>query len=473
MDIRKKTKIVATIGPATESAEMMERLVEAGVDVIRLNFSHGDHVEHGRRIRTARALMDKLGRSIGILQDLCGPKIRIGDFETESIVLKEGELFTLTTQPCVGNVERVFINYPTLPKEVRVGGAVLLDDGRKRLEVVDIKKKEVVCRVVVGGEIRGRRGANFPGAYLKISSITDKDRADFAFAVKHKVDFVALSFVRRPEDVAELRDMMKRAKLDAGIIAKIETPEAVEHIDDIIALADGIMVARGDLAIEVPAEQVPMIQKMIIEKCNNVGKPVITATQMLDSMIESPTPTRAEVSDIANAILDGTDAVMLSEETTLGAYPVEAVEVMTRVALEVERGLSERCDVGSTHTRGMDVVNSVTAATVDTAHAVGAKLIFALTETGFTARMVSRYKPAQLIMALSPQARVCSKLNLSFGCCPVEIDRCTTLTDAFKTIRAFCLKHGFAEKGDTVVIAAGAPFNTKNVKTNMLLVEVI
>lgn len=469
----KKTKIVATIGPATESEEMLARLVDEGLNVMRLNFSHGDFAEHQNRVDNLRKVMKKTGKHLSILQDLSGPKIRIGEFSTERVQLKEGSTFTLTTEKIVGDENRVFVNYPLLPKEVKVGGFILLDDGKKKLQITNIKGNEVVCKVIVGGDTKGRRGVNLPGAYLSISSITDKDRKDLEFGLKNKVDYIALSFVRKPEDIVELRAMLKKAKSDAGIIAKIETPEAVENIDKIIELVDGIMVARGDLAIEVPAETVPMIQKMIIRKCNDAGKPVITATQMLESMIKSPVPTRAEVSDIANAIIDGTDAVMLSEETTLGSFPIEAVKVMTRVALQVESEYPERLWVETGKKGGMDIVNSITASVVDTAHDVGAKLIFALTESGFTARMISRHKPESLIIALSPSEKICNKLALSFGCYPVQIDRFKNITDVFKEVRALCLKNGLAKKGDKVVIAAGAPFNTKAVKTNMLMVEVI
>lgn len=473
MNIQKKTKIVATIGPATESEEMLSKLFSAGLDVVRLNFSHGDHVEHQKRVDNTRKIAKKIGKNVAILQDLSGPKIRIGDFATERVQLKEGSFFTLTTEKIIGDEKRVYVNYPNISKEVSAGDFILLDDGKKKLQIVSIRGNEIKCRVIVGGETKGRRGVNLPGAYLKISSITDKDKKDFKFTIKNKIDFVALSFVRRPEDVLELRDMIKKAKLDTGIIAKIETAEAVENIDKIIEVSDGIMVARGDLSIEVPAEKVPMIQKMIIRKCNNAGKPVITATQMLESMINSPVPTRAEVSDVANAIFDGTDAVMLSEETTLGKFPVEAVSVMSRVAVEVERDHCERFDIETVGNGGMDVVNSITKSVVNTAHDVKAELIFALTETGFSARMVSRHKPASLIMVLSPSERACKKLSLSFGCYPVCIKRFLTLSDAFNFVREFCLKNKLAQKGDKVVVVAGAPFNKKGVKTNMIIVEVI
>src|SRR3989344_4809672 len=299
MNLGKKTKIVCTIGPATETMERLGELVESGMNVIRLNFSHGDFAEHQKRVDNIREIMKKTGRPIAILQDLCGPKIRIGTF--------------------------------------KVGGAILIQDGRKRLEVVEIRGNDIVCKVIVGGELKGKKGMNVPGANLSISALTDKDKKDVEFGIANAVDFVALSFVRRPSDITDLRAILDKAGSRAQIIAKIETPEALECIDEIIMAADGLMIARGDLAIEIPAEEVPLAQKILIHKCNSVGKPVITATQMLESMIKSPVPTRAEVSDIANAIIDGTDAIMLSEETTLGDYPVEAVKMMTKVAARVEK----------------------------------------------------------------------------------------------------------------------------------------
>jgi len=474
----KKTKIIATIGPATESDEMLRKLINEGVNVARLNFSHADHMEHQFRVDNMRDIAKKTGKPFAILQDLAGPKIRIGELSTEKITLKEGETFTLTTEKIVGDVDRVYVNYPDLPKEVKVGGFILIQDGQKKLEIIEIKDNNVICKIIVGGSLGSNHGVNLPGAHLKISSLTEKDKHDLEFGIKNKVDFIALSFVRKPENILELREILDKAKSQAQIIAKIETPEAVENIDKIIEVSDGVMVARGDLAIEVPAETVPMIQKIIIKKCNMVGKPVITATQMLESMIKSPVPTRAEVSDIANAILDGTDALMLSEETTLGLYPVEAVKVMTRVAKQIENDeySEERYDLG----RGVDkgkgpliVPDAVSGGAVRISHDVGAKLIFALTESGFTTRMISRYKPSPLIIAITPNQITANQLMLSYGCSPVVIPRVTTLDEAFDVVRKFCLENKFAKNGDKVVIAAGAPFNTEAIPTNMILVEEI
>lgn len=466
----KRTKIVATIGPVSENEKTMTAMVKAGMNVIRLNFSHGDHKEHGARIVTVRRVAKKLKIPIAILQDLAGPKIRIGDFYQERITLKAGQIFTLTTKPCVGDEKRVFVNYPRLPKELKKGSAVLLDDGKKRLVVEKIQGTDIICTVVIGGETKGRRGVNLPGAYLKISCITPKDRKDLAFGIKEKVDFVALSFVRRPEDIDELRALLRAKRSDAGVIAKIETQEAIEHIDEIIARADGIMVARGDLAIEVPAQDVPIHQKMIIEKCNIAGKPVITATQMMESMIKSPVPTRAEVSDVANSILDGTDAVMLSEETTLGSYPVETVRVMTDVALRVEEMPRRRVSVSDRELKG--VASAVTASVVDVAREIDAKVIVALTESGFTARQVSRLKPSQPIIVMTPNERTRAKLALSYGCIPVAIGGFKYVGQVMDEVKRFMQTSGYAKRGDKVVIAAGVPFG-KTGGTNMVLVHTV
>ena len=471
----KKTKIIVTIGPATENASRMTALAKAGMNAIRLNFSHGSYEEHGRRIVLARATAKKLNMPIVLLQDLQGPRIRIGDFYKERVTLKTGSTFTLTTTPCVGDEARVWVNYARLPREVKKGGFIFLDDEKKKLKILSIGKNTIVCRVVVGGETKGRRGMNVPGAAFSLSSLTAKDKKDLAFGIAHDVDFVALSFVRNPKDIQKLRKILTRAKKDIGIIAKIETAEAVENIDAIINLADGIMIARGDLAIEVPAEDVPLIQKMIIQKCNTVGKPVITATQMLESMITSPVPTRAEVSDVANSILDGTDAVMLSEETTLGAYPVEAVTVMANVALRVEPMLAQKhlMWVSKNAKEGMmGTVDAVAAAVVEAAEKVGAVAIIALTETGSTARMVARFHPKQPIVAMTPNERTFRKLALSFGCFTGLVKEFRDINEVIAIIDAFVVRAKIARKGEKVVIAGGIPFG-KVGGTNMLFAHTV
>ncbi|MEK7538850.1 MAG: pyruvate kinase [Patescibacteria group bacterium] len=475
--IMKKTKIVATIGPASGSVEMLTKLAKAGMNVCRLNFSHGVHEGHAEWVTNIHTAAQGLGMPIAILQDLSGPKIRIGDFSEGRVTLKKGSSFTLTTKACMGDETRAFINYKALPGEVKKGDAILLDDGKKRLEVVSVSGDEIICKVIVGGDTKSRRGVNLPGVSLKISSLTEKDKKDIPFGVKHNVDYVALSFVRHASDVKELRAILNKAKSTAKIIAKIETQEAIDNIDAIIAEADGIMVARGDLAVEVPAENVPIYQKMIIKKCNAVGKPVIVATQMMESMIKSPVPTRAEVSDVANSVLDGADAVMLSEESALGEYPVETVAMMTKVAEMAEKNYPHHEVLYSSildakNEESKNVVDAVTFGAVSTARTVGAKAIIALTESGLTARMISRYRPEQPIIVMSPKRHVIEQMVLLFGCHPVRIEKLTAIDDVMKEVRTFVLANKFAKKGDKVVIAAGIPFGNTG-GTNMLLVKVI
>ena len=471
----KKTKIVATIGPATESEAMLTKLVLEGLNVMRLNFSHGDFAEHQAKVNNFRKVMKKTGQPLAILQDLSGPKIRIGEFDQERVQLKPGKFLTIVTgSKFVGTVDRVWVNYPTLHKELKVGGKVLLDDGKKELKVVSIKGKEIKCKVVVGGDTKGRRGMNLPGAYLKTSSLTEKDRKDLEFGIKNKVDYMALSFVRRASDVIELKEILAKKKCKALVISKIETEEAIENLDEIIEASGGIMVARGDLAIEVPAEKVPHLQKRMIDTCNALGKPVITATQMLESMISTPVPTRAEVSDVANAILDGTDAVMLSEETTLGDFPVEAVKVMTRVAKEIETNdYPHRLAMNDDRTGEVDMVDSITGHAVNISHDIDAKAIVALTESGFTARMLSRYKPEQTIYAFTPNEKVYNQLALTYGCSPVLIAREKDMDKVVKMSKQFILKRKEAKKGDHVVVTAGTPFSKKDTRTNMVIVETL
>lgn len=472
MNLGKKTKIVCTIGPATESYEQLKKLTLAGMNVMRLNFSHGDFAEHQARVDNIRQVMKDTGKIVAIMQDLCGPKIRIGTFKNDmAIMLKEGDTFTLTTEPTEGSQEKVFINYPLLPKEVKVGGCIMLHDGRKKLEVTAINGNEIVTKVIVGGELKGKKGVNVPGANLSISSLTEKDKADLEFGIKNKVDFIALSFVRKASDIEELSAILKAAGSQAHIIAKIETPEAINVLDEIIAVTDALMVARGDLAIEIPTEDVPLAQKRMIRACNTAGKPVITATQMLESMIKSPVPTRAEVSDIANAIIDGTDAVMLSEETTLGDFPIEAVNVMTRIAINMEKEKAE-FDTISQYNESHKVTDVVSKSAVRTAHNVGASLIVALTRSGKSARMIARYRPTEQVLALSDDQEQSNKLMLSYGCYPLVVPTFKTVDQIMNMVRSITLDTKMVKKGDKVVIVAGMPFGIAK-DTNMVLVETI
>ncbi|HUY05127.1 MAG TPA: pyruvate kinase [Candidatus Paceibacterota bacterium] len=471
----KRTKIVATIGPSSSEPERLAELIRAGMNVARLNFSHGSHEDHARSIKTVRAVSEKLGEPIAIMQDLSGPKVRIGDFADGSITLVPGARFTLSTLPCAGSTERVFINYPHLHEEVRKGAIIMLDDGRRKLEVVSVRGNEVITTVLVGGTIKGRRGVNIPGAFREISPITRKDREDLVFGLAQRVDFVALSFVRTADDIKKLRTLIKKhsPKHTPAIIAKIETLEAIENIDAIIAETDGIMVARGDLAVEVSPENVPLLQKSIISKSVAAGKPVITATQMLESMIQSPVPTRAEVGDVANAILDGTDAVMLSQETAMGDYPVEAVAMMAKIADKTENDRSYRDLFRDTRAHEeTETVDAIGRAVVDVAHATNAKAIVALSESGFTARMISRYRPSRPIIVFTPHEETARQLSLSFACHPFIAKSFKELLHVVTESEQRLVKEGLAKRGDTVVLAAGIPFG-KVGGTNTMMVQTL
>lgn len=471
MKIGKKTKIVCTIGPATESEEKLTELIGAGMNVARLNFSHGDFAEHQNRVDTIRKICEKNGDVVAIMQDLCGPKIRIGTFKDNAITLVRGEKFILTTDDFEGTQEKVHINYPALPKEVKPGIFIMLQDGTKKLEVVEVKGNDIITKVISGGRLSGRKGVNVPGANLSVKSLTEKDRSDLEFGIKNKVDFVALSFVRNSSDIRELREILNKAGSKAHIIAKIETPEALNDIDAIIEASDAIMIARGDLAIEIPAEEVPLVQKLIIHKCNSAGKPVITATQMLESMVKNPVPTRAEISDIANAIIDGTDAIMLSEETTLGEFPIAAVEIMTRVALRVEKEVFNR-DTIAEYEVSHGITDVISQSAVRATHNLEASLIVALTRQGRTPRMISRYRPAEMVLALTDNKEILNKLVLSYGCYPFLVKTFKTTDEIMEMVRETTLKNNLVKKGDKVVIVAGVPFGSTS-ETNLILVETL
>lgn len=464
-----RTKIVATIGPASERENILLPMIRSGLSVARLNFSHGSHEEHGKRVAAIRSAARKAHTTVAILQDLGGPKIRIGDFSSQSVELIPGATFTLTTDDVIGNETRVSITYMELPKFVKKGSRILLNDGKNELRVVSVSGNDIKTEVVVGGTIKGRRGVNIPGAYLPIRSLTAKDRKDVLFGVKHNVEFFGLSFVRTERDIADLRVLLKKHKSTAKIVAKIETQEAVEHLEEIIAAADGVMVARGDLAVEIQAPDVPLVQKRIIDIARRRGKSVIVATHMLESMINSPTPTRAEVSDVANAVLDGTDAVMLSGESALGEYPVEAVRTMSAIAsVAEESGLSRTLTVGN----AIETTDTVSEAAIRAAERAQARVIVAFTESGLTARMLARFRPSQHIVAFTPHQYVADQLNLSFGTQGVKTRSLSSLDMVIKQAREHVLTHKLAGRGDTIVIAAGVPFG-KTGGTNMLLVQTL
>lgn len=451
-----RTKIVCTIGPASQSREMLVRLIRAGMDVARINMSHGAHDLHAENIRSIRAVANSEGKAVAILADLQGPKLRVGQLPPEGVLLQNDARVSLTIDDVPATADRVPVQFKRLPLAVAIDDRIMLDDGLLDLLVEDKDDANVYCRVVTGGVLTSNKGINLPKAHLSIESITEKDKEDLSFALKQRVDWIALSFVRRAEDVDKLRDLIRQqAEFERliPIIAKIEKPEAVENIQEIVDAADGIMVARGDLGIEVSPEGVPMMQKMIISLSNQAGKPVITATQMLDSMIRNPRPTRAEASDVANAILDGADAIMLSGETAVGKYPIEAVETMVRIAAETEPHVrfGPFALSGARHS----ISESVCYAAVDTAVMLHASAIIAPTITGGTARILSRFRPSCPVVAITPNPAVQRQLALFWGVHPLTSRRAsdtdTVIEEAVATARAANL----VCEGDTVVITAG------------------
>ena len=472
MHLGKKTKIVATVGPATESVEKLEKMLKAGMNVMRMNFSHGDMSDHQKQLNNIRKLSKKLSIPCATMQDLSGPKFRLGDFRAECVNLKVGDCITLTSEQILGDASKVSVNYPTLHEDLSVGNIIMVDDGKIQLKVTEINDKDVICKVLVGGEIKSRRGINLPGVHLNINSLTEKDKKDLHFGIKNKVDIIAFSFVRTAEDVLELRSILNKAKSEAMVLSKIETQEAVDNIDEIIQASDAIMVARGDLAVEIGYENVPVVQKMIIRKCNEAGKPVITATQMLESMVTSPVPTRAEVSDIANAILDGTDAIMLSEESTLGEYPVEAVELMTHTALKTEESERERENLWGMHAHNIGVGHSTTLAAMEASEKVGAKYLVALTEFGYAARMLSRNRGLRPIIVLTPNPILFNQTCLIYGCYPILHKKYKNFDQALTEVKPILQKRGLVEKGNKLVIVSGIPFG-KSEESNVMLIETV
>jgi pyruvate kinase len=469
-----KTKIVCTIGPASNSYEKIEKLIKGGMDVARLNFSHGSHKKHHQVIENIRQASLKINESVAILQDLGGPKIRIGKIEKESILLKEGSFFTLTNREVPGDEQGVSVTFPFLPQKVKKGDCIFLADGTLELKVKELTPNDIICRVVRGGKLTSHKGINIPNISMDISSLTEKDCQDILFGIKNKVDFIGLSFIRNAEDVLRVRKILKEnGAEDISLIAKIEKKEAVNNLKEIIETSDGIMIARGDLGVEIPLENVPLVQKDIIKKCNLLGKPVITATQMLMSMVNVPRPTRAEVTDVANAILDGTDAIMLSEETAVGNYPLEAVETMNKIALRVEKAIDYE-KILSERSLSVKPTNpdAISHATCQVALDLKAKAIVTFTLSGSTARMVSRYRPPVPIIAASTEDSTVRKLALSWGVYPFKSDELENTDDMIEKSRKVALATGLVEKGDKIIITAGIPFKIPGT-TNLLKVETL
>lgn len=466
----RRTKIVATIGPATSHPDVLKELIKAGATTLRLNFSHGTHEDHQRSIRLIRQIAFELNQPVGILQDLQGPKIRLGRFENGSIILNKGDRFTLTSVLMPGTQEMSSVTYEPLADEVPNGATIMLDDGKVEMQVeeVDREKRCLHCRVVVGGTLSNNKGVNFPGVYLSIKAMTDKDRHDLMFGLDQGVDWVALSFVRNPQDVLEIKELIASAGKQVPVIVKIEKHEAIEQMEAILSLSDGVMVARGDLGVELPAEDVPILQKRLIATANRLGIPVITATQMLDSMVNSPRPTRAEVSDVANAILDGTDAVMLSNEAAVGKYPVEAVETMARIAVRIEQ---EQIAQNVKDTK-RSIPNAISFAVGQIAEQLQAAAIMTLTKTGATARNVSKFRPYTPILAITPHVDVARQLQLVWGVRPLLVLDLPSTGQTFQAAINVAQEKQLLAEGDLVVMTAGTlqgvPGSTDLIKVEMV-----
>ena len=467
----RRTKIVCTLGPASYGVDVLRQLIRAGMDVARINFSHGDLETHAGAITDLRRIAEEEERLVAVMADLQGPKLRVGELPEDGVELVEDEEILLTDaayQP-----GRIPVPHPQILRQIHDGQRIMLDDGRLELRCGRADSEGVRCRVEVGGRLTSNKGLNLPGADLKISALTQKDRHDVRFAVEQQVDFIALSFVRSPDDVKELRWLMGDIGASIPIISKIEKPEALDAFEAILEETDGVMVARGDLGVETPPEEVPFHQKRIIRSCNLAGKPVITATQMLQSMMRWPTPTRAEASDVANAILDGTDAVMLSGETAVGEYPVESVRTMATICSNAEAHLEPmRFLQGSDNSQSCTVTESISQATVEIAADLEVKAILSATMTGTTARMVARHRPAVPIVAVTPNERTLAHLTLVWGVQPLVVSHFKTTDEmVFMIVRA-AYQAGVVKKGDRVVLTAGIPFGGEGL-TNMIKVHVV
>ncbi|MDD3581885.1 MAG: pyruvate kinase [Desulfobacca sp.] len=468
----RRTKIVCTLGPAC-SGEILPRLIKSGMDVARLNFSHGSHETHYQWISQVRQTSQTLGKPVAILQDLAGPKIRLGEFYPERVNLSPGQNFTLTNRPITGDQLQGSVNYPELIGAVPVGANILLADGSIQLQVKAKTDTDLICQVIVGGSLSSHKGINLPSLGLPISALTPKDREDLRFGLENGVDLIALSYVRTRQDIEEIKELIKNYGFDTPVIAKIEKLKALENLEEILAVADGLMVARGDLGVETPLERVPLVQKRLIEAANRAGKPVITATQMLASMVAHPTPSRAEATDVANAILDGTDAVMLSEETAVGQYPVEAVKFMDRIARATEASLPyEDWLLTRARFRGEDISDVISYAACKIADDLKAKAILATTASGSTARLISRFRPRTPIIGITPLMETWRRLCLSWGVFPL-LSRDLKNTDYMLTlVKDEAAQLDWVSKGDRVIITAGTPIGTRGT-TNLIKADII
>ncbi len=472
--MEKKTKIVATIGPASANEKNLKAIISSGLNVARMNFSHGDFQEHQFKVNLVRKVAKKQKKHISILQDLGGPKIRTGELKTDFITLKSGKKIILTTKKVLGDENKISVNYKNLPMDVKKGDRILLNDGNQELIVEKITGAEIHCKIKHGGKIKARRGVNLPDSKLSLSSFTPKDKRDLEFGIKNNIEFIALSFVQSARDIKALRKALLASKSSAKIIAKIETGSAIKNLDEILAEADGIMVARGDLAIEVGAERVPMLQKDMVKRANKLGKIVVVATQMLESMIENPVPTRAEVSDVANAILDGADAVMLSGETAMGKYPIEVVKTMARVIKNTEEKMDYTKRLNKPYATGVCLkINDVTSRNVaKMANELCAKAIVAFTETGTTALAIARYRVSQPIYVISQKEMTLAQMDMVFGAeaiANITLHKGDSVVDVARKI---LLKQKKVKKGDIVVIASGTIFGSPGDTNNITAIKI-
>lgn len=469
-----KTKILATIGPETSSTEQIKNLIYAGIDGIRLNFSHGDYKFFEEVYNNLYLACVDEKTPLAVLIDLQGPKIRIGDLAEQSIQLNENDTLEITTEKILGTKNKISTTYQYLPRDAEIGNLILIDDGLIRLSIVDKTENSVICNVVNGGILKPRKGMNLPGMKLSTPSITEKDYENLEFALKHRVDFIALSFVRSAEDVIELKNWLLMKGKEIPVIAKIEKREAVEQIDEILKIADGIMIARGDLGVELPPQEVPVLQKSIIKKCNAAGKIVITATQMLESMINSPIPTRAEASDVANAVWDGTDVVMLSGETSVGKFPVRTVQIMNDILKNAEENFFIRKDIDFLTPESLQerLFDSVGKAVVAISQQINAQAIVVFTEKGRTARLISKYRPKAKIIAVSNNFNTMNNLSLHWGVIPVFSEKIDKEHIAIEEAKNSILSAGLAKAGDLLIFTAGAPYSEKS-RTNWIRFEVM
>lgn len=471
----RKTKIVCTIGPASESEEMLEKLMNAGMNVARLNFSHGSHEEYKARIDTIRKVAKRLNKTIGLLLDTKGPEIRTHNMKDGLIVLEKGKEVIVSMNEVEGTPEKFSVTYENLINDVNIGSYILLDDGLVELQVKEINKDkgEVKCDILNTGELKNKKGVNLPGVKVNLPGITDKDADDIRFGIKENVDFIAASFVRRPSDVLDIRQILEEEKAEITIFPKIENQEGIDNIEEILEVSDGLMVARGDMGVEIPPESVPMVQKDLIRKCNKLGKPVITATQMLDSMQRNPRATRAEASDVANAIYDGTDAVMLSGETAAGQYPEEAVKTMRNIAVSAEAAqdykklLSDRTKLVET-----SLVNAIGVSVAHTALNLNVKAIVAATESGSTARTISKYRPHSDIIAVTPSEKTARQCAIVWGVNPVVKEGRKTTDALLNNAVATAVETGRVSNGDLIIITAGVPTGEKGT-TNMMKIHLV